>query len=30
MFHDILTEHEKDVKTFAGGNLRYFNENWYE
>ena len=25
-----LTELEKDVKSFAGGNLRYFNKNWYE
>ena len=29
-FHgNILTELEKDVKNFAGGNLRYFNKNWY-
>ena len=27
---NILTELEKDVKNFAGGNLRYFNKNWYE
>ena len=27
---NILTELEKDVKSFAGGNLRYFNKNWYE
>ena len=30
-FHgNILNELEKDVKNFAGGNLRYFNKNWYE
>ena len=26
----ILTELQKDVKIFAGGNLRYFNKHWYE
>ena len=30
-FHDvILTELQKDVKNLKGGNLRYFNENWYK
>ena len=30
-FHDnILTEHQKDMKNFKGGNLRYFRKNWYK
>ena len=30
-FHDnTLTELEKDVRNFAGVNLRYFSKNWYE
>ena len=30
-FHgNILNEPEKDVKKVEGGNLRYFNKNWYE
>ena len=30
-FHgNILNEPEKDVKNVEGGNLRYFNKNWYE
>ena len=29
-FHDyILTELQKDVENFKGGNLRYFSKNWY-
>ena len=27
---NILTELEKDVKNFVGGNLRYFNKIWYK
>ena len=27
---NILTELEKNIKDFAGGNLRYFNKNWYD
>ena len=30
-FHDnILTELQKDVENFKGGNLRYFSKNWYK
>ena len=29
-YDNILTQLEKDVKNFAGGNLRYFSKNWYE
>ena len=30
-FHDdILTELQKDVKNFKGGNLWYFSKNWYK
>ena len=30
-FHDnILTELQKDVEHFKGGNVRYFSKNWYK
>ena len=30
-FHDnTLTELQKDVKNFKGGNCRYFSKNWYK
>ena len=29
-FYIILTELQKDVKNFVGGNLRYFSTNWYK
>ena len=29
-YGNILTELEKDVKNFAGVNLRSFKKNWYE
>ena len=30
-FHDnILTELQKDVEHFKGGNFRYFSKNWYK
>ena len=28
--HNILTELQKDVKNFKGGNLRYFSKSWYK
>ena len=29
-YGNILTQLQKDVKNFNGGNLRYFSENWYK
>ena len=29
-YDNILTELQKDVKNFKGGNLRYFSKNWYK
>ena len=30
-FHNyMLTELQKDVENFKGGNLRYFSKNWYK
>ena len=26
----MLTELQKDVENFKGGNLRYFSKNWYK
>ena len=28
-YYNILTELQKDVEIFKGGNLRYFSKNWY-
>ena len=29
-YDNKLTELHKDMKNFAGGNLRYFSKNWYK
>ena len=29
-YDNIITEFQKDVKNFKGGNLRYFTKNWYK
>ena len=30
-FHDyMLTELQKDVENFKGGNFKYFSKNWYK
>ena len=29
-YHNILTELQKDVKNFKGGDLRYFSKSWYK
>ena len=29
-YDNILTERQKHVKNFKGGNLQYFSKNWYK
>ena len=30
VYDNIITELQKDVQNFVGGNLRYFSKNWYK